>query len=78
MGVGLYNKRDVGSTTRKLRAQYSHMGGCQNDGPFLNPYYNTAPIYLGYPERDHNFDSHPYDTFRILYIGIKGFGFLGF
>ena len=22
----------------------SHMGGCQNYGPFLGPYYNTAPI----------------------------------
>ena len=21
-----------------------NMGGCQNDGPFLGPYYNTAPI----------------------------------
>ena len=21
-----------------------HMGGCQNYGPFLGPYYNTAPI----------------------------------
>ena len=20
----------------------SYMGGCQNDGPFLDPYYNTA------------------------------------
>ena len=20
-----------------------HMGGCQNDGPFLGPHYNTAP-----------------------------------
>ena len=20
-----------------------HMGGCQNYGPFLSPYYNTAP-----------------------------------
>ena len=20
-----------------------HMGGCQNYGPFLDPYYNTAP-----------------------------------
>ena len=20
-----------------------HMGGCQNYGPFLGPYYNTAP-----------------------------------
>ena len=43
VGVGLYNKRAVGSTTQKLRAHYSHMGGCQNYGPFLDPYYNTAP-----------------------------------
>ena len=21
-----------------------HMGGCQNYGPLLGPYYNTAPI----------------------------------
>ena len=21
-----------------------HMGGCQNDGPFLGPYYNAAPV----------------------------------
>ena len=21
----------------------SYMGGCQNSGPFLGPYYNTAP-----------------------------------
>ena len=25
----------------------SHMGGCQNDGPFLDPYYNTAPNIQG-------------------------------
>ena len=23
--------------------QELHMGGCQNDGPLLVPYYNTAP-----------------------------------
>ena len=23
--------------------QTCHMGGCQNYGPFLDPYYNTAP-----------------------------------
>ena len=23
------------------------MGGCQNYGPFLGPYYNTAPIISG-------------------------------
>ena len=22
----------------------THVGGCQNYGPFLGPYYNTAPI----------------------------------
>ena len=22
-----------------------HMGGCQNYGPFLDPYYNTHPIF---------------------------------
>ena len=34
------------------------MSGCQTYGPFLGPYYNTAPI--GYPKRDHNFDNYPY------------------
>ena len=24
-----------------------HMGGCQNYGPFLGPYYKTAPIISG-------------------------------
>ena len=38
-----------------------YIGGCQNYGLFLDPYYNTAPIiYLGYPKRDHDFDNHPY------------------
>ena len=35
------------------------MGGSQNYGPFLNPYYNTAPNILGYPKRDQNFDNPP-------------------
>ena len=26
------------------------MGGCQNYGPFLGPYYNTAPIIQGTPK----------------------------
>ena len=30
------------------------MGGCQNYGPFLGPYY------LGSPKRDHNLDNRPY------------------
>ena len=25
----------------------AHMGGCQNYGPFLGPYYNTAPTIYG-------------------------------
>ena len=37
----------------------SQMGGCQKSGPFLGPYYITAPNILGYPKRDHNFDNHP-------------------
>ena len=28
------------------------MGGCQSSGPFLDPYYNTAPN-IEYPKRDH-------------------------
>ena len=24
-----------------------HVGGCQNNGPFLDPYYNTAPSIQG-------------------------------
>ena len=35
------------------------MIGCQNYGPFLDPYYNTGPN-LGDPKRDHNFDNPPY------------------
>ena len=27
-----------------------HLGGCQNYGPFLGPYYNTAPIIQGTPK----------------------------
>ena len=34
------------------------MGGCQNYGPFLGPYYNKAPIM--YPKTDLNFDNYPY------------------
>ena len=36
------------------------MGGCQNYGPFLGPYY------LGYPKRDPNFDNHPYTFFHMV------------
>ena len=39
------------------------MGGCQNYGPFLGPYYNTGPdtgSNLEDPKRDHNLDNPPY------------------
>ena len=35
-----------------------HVGGCQNYGPFLDPFYYGTE-YLGYPNRDPNFDNHP-------------------
>ena len=28
----------------RMPSEAEHMGGCQNYGPFLGPYYNTAPI----------------------------------
>ena len=42
------------------------MGGCQNYGPFLGPWYYTAPVFRG-PKGDHNFDNHPYSTLYNLY-----------
>ena len=29
---------------------YIYMGGCQNYGPFLDPYYSTAPNIQGTPK----------------------------
>ena len=43
-----------------------YMGGCQNFGPFLDPYYNTAPNITGTPKRDHNSDNHPHVVVRAL------------
>ena len=35
---------DVGLITGVWRVHVGfHMGGCQNYGPFLDPYYSTAP-----------------------------------
>ena len=36
-----------------------YMRGCQNHGPSLDPYYNTAPKIWG-THNHHNFDNHPY------------------
>ena len=30
-----------------LGLYWAYMGGCQNDGPFLGPYYTTAPNIKG-------------------------------
>ena len=57
IGVGLgFCFRLHGCTENRLRERViqeanhkksytgnKHMGGCQNNGPFLGPYYNTAP-----------------------------------
>ena len=43
-------------------------GGCQNYGPFLEPYYSTLDIscriIIGIQKGDKNFDNHPYTCFR--------------
>ena len=52
-----------------------YMGGCQNYGPFLDPYYNTGPN-LGDPERDHNFDNPPYPSPKVRSgLRVKGLRF---
>ena len=30
-------------TQGRFHKPYTNVGGCQNYGPFLDPYYNTAP-----------------------------------
>ena len=47
------------------------MGGCQNYGPFLGPYINTAPILLGTKS------THVFWVwgFRGFSLGIWGLGF---
>ena len=42
------------------------MGGCENYGPFLDPYYNTAPNTEGTQKGDYNFDDHPYQEIVLL------------
>ena len=37
----------------------THVGGCQNYGPFLDPYYNTALNIWGTQKGTINFDNHP-------------------
>ena len=40
----------------RANRDWCHVDGCQNYGPFLHPYYNTASKV---PKRDHNFDNNP-------------------
>ena len=35
----------------RLALPFSDMGRCQNCGPFLGPYYNTAPIIFRVPKK---------------------------
>ena len=45
-----------------------YMGGCQNYGPFLGPYYTTGlntGLNLGDPKWDHNFDIPPYSLYLL-------------
>ena len=37
-----FSRSVIDSFVRSL--SFLHLGGCQNYGPFLGPYYNTAPI----------------------------------
>ena len=48
----------VGLFWRKLNIM--HIGGCQNDGPFVGTLNNRCCIIIGIPKRDHSFDNHPY------------------
>ena len=46
-----FRVKGLGSATTSCkspeRIEKKDMGGCQNDGPFLDPYYNTAPKIQG-------------------------------
>ena len=39
-GGGVLKREREGARERE---RWIHMGGCQNYGPFLGPYYSTAP-----------------------------------
>ena len=38
-----YSDSAKGALDFQKLSNLSQMGGCQNYGPFLDPYYNTAP-----------------------------------
>ena len=41
------NGKENGNYYNGLYRDYRYMGGCQNYGPFLGPYYSTAPNIQG-------------------------------
>ena len=45
------------------------VGGCQNYGPFLGPWYNTVLVFAD-AKGDHNFDNHPC---RMMYSRLISF-----
>ena len=66
----------LASTLRKPYKQ-NRLGGCQNYGPFLDPYYNTAPNIEDTPKKDHGFDNHQFEpgaTMTALRLRIYGLG----
>ena len=60
IGLGWRDRSGRGASRGQQGLQALYMRGCQNDGPFLGPYYNAAPIIEGSPKRDHNFNNHPH------------------
>ena len=66
--LGLRGGLQVLQLRARAKRLLSLMGGCQNYGPFLDPYYNTGPNtgpILGDPKRDHNFDKPPNGCLRL-------------
>ena len=46
------------------------MGGCQNYGLFFGYPKNSVPYCNRDPQRDHNFDNHPYIVFVFKFWGL--------
>ena len=38
-----FKNQYVKGPNKTKKGKHQNMGGCQNYGPFLGPYYNTAP-----------------------------------
>ena len=60
MGLGFRVGSWIGKRPGDPLCEKRYMGGYHNYGPFLDPYYNTAPNIYGTQKRDHNFDNHPH------------------